>query len=594
MKRLQKQRSISILTACALALFGLMVSSCNKIADIASETGVVFDTDLLTNFATVQYIDASDPNIAPEGIEIEILGKDKDKIYSVLGEKEIQTDGGNFVNLGVRKITIVDEENPLKFTIKADAPGYLPSYRDIVIYNVDEFQFITIPLVREATDGDGVAFKTAAITLGAQGTTSEVQLISRTPTSSLSPIEVSIPAQTVAFATNGQRLQGEAVVQIGQFDPYNPMALKAFPGELAVANFLNAQGFDMGPSGIRPLVFYSLDMYVNGQEVKTFSQPIRIEVPLDPQTINPTTDEPIQVGDQLVVASFDEDAAVWKQEKSVTVQQDDSGQLYVAFDQPHLSFWFIGAVPSGCTYTLFRIYSDIPKTASIFRTFYTELVDATTNQPVTQGRYFRFYNLERIFVFYPPAGNVKLRIWDGDEVCKDDMLFESDPFDICSGTFFNPTDIDIGTSLRKEEWIEIYVEVSGVCPNGLEVRPTLPILFRDPSCPAYTLLGNMKSGNGWTTKLRQGQYYDFAIIYAGLDRRIYNLQVPTQDTVINIVSPVYNFTETIVVDYVPGSNGVGQKLHLNYQGIQMPQLACDEYLMYFNPDGTPINPDNGN
>ncbi len=593
MKWLQRNVKTSMFLTLGFALMGLMWSSCSKIENIASETGVVFDTDLLTNFAMVQYIDATDPDVAPEGLKVEILGKDKDQVYSVLGEKNIETDGGNFVNLAVRKIVTVDEEDPLEFTIKVTAPGYLPSYRNVTIYELEDFQFITIPMVREATDAEGVAFKTASVEFGPQGTSEAVAFESRTPASSLQPIHVTIPAQTAAFAANGQKLQGEAVVHLGQFDPYNPMAMKAFPGELAVANFLNEEGFDVGPTGLRPMAFYALDMYVDGQEVKTFSQPITVRLPIDAQTINPATGNPVQVGDELAVASFDEEAAVWKQEQTVTVAADNLGRMYVQFEQPHLSYWFIGAVPAGCVYTLLRINSDIPKVADIFRTFYTELVDANTGQPVAQGRYFRFYNFERIFIFFPPAGDVKLRIWDGDEVCKDDMLYESPTFNTCAGSFFNPTDIDVGNSLRKEEWTEIFVEVSGVCPNGLTVRPTLPVLYKDPSCTAYSLLGNMKSGKGWTTKLRQGQYYDFAVIYAGLDRRI-NLQVPKQDTVINIVSPVYNFTETIVVDWVPGSNGVGQKLHLNYQNIQMPQLACDEYLMYFNPDGTPINPGNGN
>ncbi len=593
MKWLQKNLRYSLLLAAGVAVLGFAISSCGKIEDIASETGIVLDTDLLTHFATLQYVDASDPATAPEGIQIEILGKDKDKIYSVLGEKNITPDGGNFVNLGVRKIVAVDENDPLEFTIKVTAAGYLPSYRNVTLYNLEDFQFITIPLVREGTDAEGIAFRTTHLSFGASGTPKEAHFKSRTPLSTLQPIEVRIPAQTEAFGANGQKLQGEAVVQIGHFDPYSPMALKAFPGELAVASFLNEEGFDRGPSGLRPLAFYSLDIYVAGQEAKTFSQPLRVKVTFDAHALHPLTGKPLQAGDELVVASFDEKAAVWKQEKTLAVQQNQAGRLFATFEQAHLSFWFIGAVPPGCAYTVFRIQSDIPKLADIFRTFYTELVDAATDQPIAQGRYFRFYNFERIFVFFPPSGTVKMRIWDGDEVCKDDMLFESDPFDLCAGTFFSPTNIDIGNSLRKDEWIEIYVEVSGVCPNGLTVRPTLPVLFKDPTCPAYTLLGNMKEGKGWTTKLRQGQYYDFAIIYAGLDRRI-SLQVPTQDTIINIVSPVYNFTETIVVDYVPGSNGVGQKLHLNYQNIQMPQLACDEYLMYFNPDGTPINPGNGN
>jgi len=83
----------------------------------------------------------------------------------------------------------------------------------------------------------------------------------------------------------------------------------------------------------------------------------------------------------------------------------------------------------------------------------------------------------------------------------------------------------------------------------------------------------LRSGSGTTTKLEKSSSYDFRISWRNIERTILGLQVPTQDTIIDIDSPFYDFRETLQLEYTKN----GTELNLIYQDIEIPDLACEEY-----------------
>lgn len=568
-------------------LFGLM-QSCNSLGDIASNVNLIVDTDVLHNPLTVQYVDADGlPGEVPRDLKIKISGSGADRIFSVLGEKEIEPDG-NFVNLGVRKIDTPSPENPIEVTVRAEAPGYQPSQKNFVIAQ-DSLRFVTVPMVKIGGEAEGISSEMTNFQVTADEGAEAATFDSPMTFGKEENARVVVQPGTKIFDAQGQQLSGDVEVSLTHFDNRSSKSLKTFPGGLSNENVKDLDGSDLGPTAFTPLGVLSLDMTVNGKKVRRFSEPLQVTMTINPSTINPHTGKPVQVGDKVEVASFNETTSEWEIEDEVAIVDSPSGGLEVRYSQGHLSRWVIGfTLPGGCRFFQLVINSDISRFSAIKRKFFAEIIDAVTDMPLTElGRSFRFYNKERIVFFHVPNTTAFLRIYDGNEICKGKLLIQTNVFELCD--FIGH--VDVGDGLNRGDLLDVSVEFSGVCEDdGLEVRPTLPILYKDSQeCPDnefFDLLGDLHSGKGQTFKLIIGNYYDFKICFGGINRDVRNIQVPTQDTVIIIDNAEFSFQETIAITYHPGPRGVGKRLHLKLNGTQIPSKACNIWRCHLN-GGTP-------
>lgn len=564
----------------AIGLF----QSCQKLEDVANDVSLVLDTDLLFHPLMLQYVDAHENGFYPEGLEIEIRGPGKDKVQSLLGSEEIIADG-HYVNIGVRKIENLSVDNPIEIMIVAKAPGYVTSYKYFVIHDT-QMGYNTIPMVKIGRDAPGITTEEESFNLTASGTTESAKFNSSLNYGKQEKATVNVKAGTKMYDAQGNQLQGMVEASLTHFDNRHDVAAKAYAGGASTSrNIKDVDGTDLGPGMIVPYGVMTLDMYVNDKEVKTFSQPLEVKVTLNPNSINSETGQPIQEGDEVAVASYDEFTGEWQIELRETIERNAQGQLEVRYDQPHLSTWVIGSpVPPGCFFFQATVKSPIPAFSTVQRFFYVELRNVA-DESLVGTNFLQKKNDEIITFFFVPNITGRVDVFDGNEVCNGGLLGQSDPLNLCG--FVGEIDLNDDPAFLAGELLISEIEVSGICDEitpTLVVAPTLTILYKDThECDDEALwhpLGIVSGGTGTTAKLRAGNMYDFRIAEGGINRTIRNIPVPSADSSFTVdyvdVHSGSNFTfnQVIDVDYNPGPGGVGQQIKFTFHNIDIPDCAC--------------------
>lgn len=568
-------------------IFGLVlnIQSCSKLEDLASGTTVYIETDVLLNPLTIQIVDAHLGIPLPADITVEVMGKDKDKIFSIMGERTLFVDTNRddevaaILPIGVRRIENFSVDNPLEFTLMIKAEGYMTSIESFSI--VDETNKMkTVRLLNLANPVQSVTKETKDF-LAPIGGLSESLQFSSSMNNEEEMVIVDMEEGTELYDLEGNKLSGDVHVDLIHYDIHSGEALQLLPGGTSVANARDKQGNSLGNMTFRPMGAISLDMYVGNKEVSAFSEPIEVTFYINGDIDNIETGQKVKEGDQLEIYSFNELIAEWQMEGEVTVSKDASGNLVASYLQPHLSTWFIGK-GRGCgrapSTKIFVTNPDVPEDSGE-RFYLTALYDADTDELVSTES-FRFFDGEEIRLVRTSAFSAYFKIFEGaTEDCFDQELFTSPVFETCDDEVF----VDLTDLLNASDFVQINVEVRGSCStdfNELVISPTLPILYRPDGCDTWNTLGVLLSGKGNTKALQKGEMYDFRISYRGIERALLGLEVPANNTTIVINSPVYDFEETIEVVYGPE----GKSIDFIYTDIEVPDLACQEYVDTFGVD----------
>jgi hypothetical protein len=571
-------------TAMALLVIGL-IQSCQKLDDVANDVDLVLDTDLLYHPLMIQYVDADVSNgYVPDNMEIEVYGPGKDKVYSMLGSRQV-TANRNYVNIGVRKIEEPTVDNPIEITIVAKADGYVTSHQTFVIHNT-ELSFHSIPMVKIGQDAPGITTEQTSFAVNSNGVNEENKFKTSLGYGKQERAEVVVPQGAKMYNAQGQQLNGNVEVTLTHFDNREDIAMKAYAGGgQSSKNIIDVDGTDLGPGMIIPFGAITLDMEVNNSEVKTFSKPLDVTVTLNPNSIHPDTKQPIRAGDDVVVSSYVEGTGEWQIESRETVEMNAQGQLVVNYKQPHLSTWLVGAaVPPGCFFFQAQVQSPIPAFSTVQKFYYAELRDQTTDA-ILSSKSLQFKNNEVITFFFVPNTTAKVVVYDGNNVCAGGTLGGQDNLNLCA--FVGIISLNDDPAFTPDEILRARVEVSGICDEitpTLVVAPTLTILYKDTDdCTSeadWAPLGQVSGGVGTTTALRAGNKYDFRIAQGGILRTIREIPVPSADSTFNVnytdVHSGSNFTfnQVINVNYDPGAGGVGQSVNFVFEDIDIPDCAC--------------------
>lgn len=94
---------------------------------------------------------------APENLSITIVGPDKDLIYSTDGQRELKPVAG-FLEIGLDKEVMITEDDPLELTVIAEAPGYVKTVQNIVLYDTT-YQYIPVNMVSLNAPPKGVSLQ---------------------------------------------------------------------------------------------------------------------------------------------------------------------------------------------------------------------------------------------------------------------------------------------------------------------------------------------------------------------------------------------------------------------------------------------------
>jgi hypothetical protein len=307
-----------------LLLGALMFMGCKKnLVDMTE--GMMFSLEMnsfLQNQVQVQIVNANYQNSATiPTAKISISGKDAEKVYDINGAKTIVVED-QFANLAVSPGNPLQEGNPARFTIKAEAPGFLDYEKELIVNNVDSFMNFTIEMIEIANPPAGINIVTEQANL----TGSQPSLRIASKNNQLQAV-LTIPANAKMMDEAGNKFTGNASIRVEQFDP-SQESIKANIQNL-IPNFTTrtikqgiAEDFSFAPLGYLRVKFDNN----NGRKLQ-LDQPAPIEVTSSNQMIDPISGEPLQEGDQLMVYQKDPVNLGWNLVEQTTLISDATGNL---------------------------------------------------------------------------------------------------------------------------------------------------------------------------------------------------------------------------------------------------------------------------
>lgn len=598
MKPFFKKPIARFIAVFALGIF-IFLAACKK-ENITKDLTAYLRTDVLFNPLSIMVVDANINNgDVPENMSISFFGPDADKIYSVLGQKTVKAEK-NIINIGISKSDAPSITDPISFTMKVSATGYLTSMQNYVITDATVFRLEQISLIKKSSPPPGVSIATGNLQAnGAQGTTQDFTLQTVPGNGDSEQLSLYIPAGTVMFEEGGTTpLSGNAEVTLVHLSSTAPEASALFPGGKLTGSSVQAfNGTQKKPARAEPAGCMSMKVQIGNTEVTTFSQPLTTTVSINNAIVNPEKgDAPLTAGDSLSIWRFDESKGFWQQESRAAVANDNG--LEVSFEHTHLSWWFAGWLPEfECVFlpwenldgsgvnaptaqSFLTVNSDIepdPVCLTGGGFFLTIVSDKKTGMTYYRG-YEQFYKGRKIALQNWIPGTltegISVSIYGGSHCQSGDLLFQADLTNLCQDNT-----LEIGSALPHG--LKINLEISGSCSGEVEIIPTLPVYYREAvpgGDPCFRLFGYVTKGIGCTGNIFKGKKYDFAVLYGNTQKYIYGITIPENDTEITVDDNEYGFKDTVKISFT-GENQ--DELNFNFYKIGIPEVLCDEFKKYF-------------
>ena len=551
----------SLLVTLSLTLTSIFVIQSCDLSGVTDGLELYVDTDLVSLVASIQVVDANEAIAEIAGdIEVEIMGEDAENIYTLMGSKEIEVIDG-MINIAVLKSNIPTPDNPLKFSIRTKANGYVSGLKTFVVPN-DSVMVEAIKMVNTASPPVGVSVETGSFTSDANGTVSQQIFSSPLDNGKQEKAEVVVPPSTKMYDENGNELTGSVNFTMVHFDERNESSMDAFPGGFDTDNIVDENGNDLGESQFMTAGFTTINMDVGGQSVKTFSQPINVTMTINPDMINPATGQLIAIGDTIPVWSLDGDSDQWKKEGDGVVQ-DNNGTLEVQFLTDHLSSFNLDWRFNSCYDAV-----DISVTSNVTNWYsrrYAEVVDVMTGR-VYKRTYTSFINGDVIRFYRAPRGrNAKIVVYDGDYWCKGNVIVESQPFNLCGTS----ASVDF-SSLTNISTVRSAGYIQGTC-NGTQLRVYTTLYYRESGgagCNSYwRFLGRIYPwGYFYTNSIELNKTYDIKL-------RVGNETIIANNVTIDSDVDITLADGTVVNVQLP--TGGNNWLYFYMTNIPIPPYICD-------------------
>lgn len=344
-----KNRNVNILAILIVSIaaaFGL--NGC-KFKNPTEGFKVIISADAMTAPSEFRIKDAA-TGIAPgftSPIPVAITGPGAGYVYSSGGSKSISIFQGG-INISLRKGAVVSQQNPIRFNIEINAPGYLKLVYPVTLYD-DEPITETISLISLDAPPAGSLAKTQNFDTDIDGKTTAPILISIDSASNKKQkLNIQIAQGTQMKDANGNVVSGNIEAKVLQFTP-SPETYSSFPGGLNVDLVNDVNGNPLNGGTFAPSGWVNMDFSSGGKSVKTFSQPIIVNMELGEGAINPITKVEFKEGDVLETYSLSEGDGEWVKEGVATVIKNSiNNKLEVPVSVSHLSMWSMGYLIQAC------------------------------------------------------------------------------------------------------------------------------------------------------------------------------------------------------------------------------------------------------
>jgi hypothetical protein len=496
-----------------LGLIGLisLFSSCHKPFEGVS---AIVSNSFIKQRIGVQVIDANpkatnpypkDPSITLSGDAVK-----KGLIYTGDGEALTETPGNaklvnNAITLAIKPNTIISASSPLKFTIQASAAGYLTNAQDVVVRSADSLQYVKVRLLKPSDLPAGVANVAVQDNSVVNGVSSTNFVVNVAPPGNASQpqVNVTFPAGTLFKDNLGAAISKSSLaVNVTNFSSTSPDAGSAITGGL---NNITTSASSTPQSFI---LAAAVDFNVNlgGVAVKTFSQPIPVELFVSDKTYNPVTKALLKEGDVIPVFSKS-DGGIWLKEPSVTVIKDPvSGRLKTDLQVTHLSVWAeVFSQPMRDQPLTINYIS----TEKEYKTIYVRVVASEGSQQLIQEKTVSIKDGDKIQIDVPSGIDVVVKAYEGSSA--------SAP--LITSTFVGASSSSVSiTNNRTNSNPSLYFNLETVCLNGT-FRYTGPIDYKLSTDGVWEAFTPSTNGTLTTKLLEWNKTYDFRIIYKGTEFR---------------------------------------------------------------------------
>ena len=273
--------------------------------------------------------------LSPQSVNVRIVGPDADKVVTVLNTKNFKVDDDGVLKLATLESVSPDSEHPLRFTVVAKADNYMEVVQPVTLLDnnqrtapVTMFSNHTTSSIVQATgQSDAVGSLKKAVTMQTGAGTASAQAT------------VTIPQGTLLKDAMDRPVDGDLVVRMHPLTVTSAMDL---PNNGMLTNLNTATDGVVGTEQLSNIAgAVTLDIHNNDyQTVKTFSAPIRLAFAVNPQTVNPETNERIKHGDAIPMFSYDAATDRWQQETDGLIQTNSrTGLLECVAQLSHLSTW---------------------------------------------------------------------------------------------------------------------------------------------------------------------------------------------------------------------------------------------------------------
>jgi hypothetical protein len=503
-----------------LFLAAFLFNSCRN---PAYELDVLFDANIITYKATIILKDATGA-VLPNDLNVTVSGPDAAAIYDFSGTKKIYAPGG-VITVGVTPKMIPTASKTLNFNVLISGPGYddknIPVTIDVTQFN--QIINVTMLKVSAPTAVTSVANTTAA--LNASGTTTTATTLSTPGTGTVAErTTVSIPAGVQMRNAAGTALTGSTVtVNVVNYEAKDPATNDLFPGGGLTAPNVVLEGGATGSAFFVPAGFTSVKMFVDGQPVKNFSNPISVNVEVDPTFVPAGSTVPVKAGDILKVYSYDVATGQFKFEQPGTVALNSFGKLAVTFTTTHLTTFVVGDAyaTTACVDTKVTFVApwlnegSQPMNIEILNAAGTKVL-ATSISVVQNGSTDVWRGLPSVALTYRVKNNTG------------ELLASGSIATPCAGTALN---ITLATPVTPPS-PNVTMDLTVICPGkGTIIVPNFDLFYKPAGAPntEYQLLGTVEKGRLVTNLVKVGTAYDFRAGWRNEVKVISNRTITAQD-----------------------------------------------------------------
>jgi hypothetical protein len=421
--------SIAI-TIAILLLLGTGLNSCKNPGE-----GITIDinTNVLKAPMAIRFANAiSNAPHQPGNFLVTIGGRDAASVVTMTNKTVFKvTDGMIF--LALKKGLVPSEENPIIFTLAAQAPGFTPATYNLRITN-DKPMSIVIPMVEYANPVSGTVVKIQENPLVAGMNTAGflIQTPIRSGLDQQAIINISAGTQFLNAdekVINASKLESR-VVYYGTTPSQSSAALPG-DGAFATAGFL------------------LIDMYASGTEVKTFSKPLSVKMGISKDVMNPLTGVKVKAGDVVPAWSLADKSGQWTFESNATIVAEGNG-LNATFSTMHPGYWNLGWAMGLCGNKLTLIFNAKDYVGENY------LIGILSDKGFTSSTIFSITD-QSSTEFQAPNGNLKVVVRD----VKNLVVAETSYFDACSA---GSKIVNMPMSASTEV-IDVDLLLKGTCPN---------------------------------------------------------------------------------------------------------------------------------